>query len=92
MISGYDAYPIDGVHGTRTQAAITKFLSDRKLAADTSSGANFFDVLVEAARNPEGVGFSWCNDTNYAARPRSASSRWEQSSHGAGTVLRPANV
>ena len=24
--------------------------------------------------------------------PRSASSRWEQSSHGAGTVLRPANV
>jgi uncharacterized membrane protein len=64
---GYDAYPIDGVHGTRTQAAITKFLSDRKLTADTSSGANFFDVLVEAARNPEGVGFSWCNDTNYAA-------------------------
>jgi uncharacterized membrane protein len=67
VISGYDAYPIDGVQGTRTQAAITKFLGDRKLAADTSSGANFFDVLVEAARNPEGVGFSWCNDTNYAA-------------------------
>ena len=22
-------------------------------------------LLIEAARNPEGVGFSWCNDTNY---------------------------
>ncbi len=64
VISGYDAYPIDGVQGTKTQAAITKFINDRKLAADAASGENFFDVLVEAARNPEGVGFSWCNDTN----------------------------
>jgi len=63
VISGYNAYPIDGVQGTKTQAAITKFINDRKLAADAASGANFFDVLVEAARNPEGVGFSWCNDT-----------------------------
>jgi hypothetical protein len=22
-------------------------------------------MVVEAARNPEGVGFSWCNDTGY---------------------------
>jgi peptidoglycan hydrolase-like protein with peptidoglycan-binding domain len=63
VISGYNAYPIDGVQGTKTQAAITKFINDRKLAADAASGANFFDVLVEAARNPEGVGFSRCNDT-----------------------------
>ena len=66
VISGYDAYPIDGVQGTKTQAAITKFINDRKLAADAASAANFFDVLIDAARNPEGVGFSWCNDTGYA--------------------------
>ena len=66
VIAGYDAYPIDGVQGTKTQAAITKFLNDRKLAADSATGPNFFDRLIEAARNPEGIGFSWCNDTPYA--------------------------
>ena len=66
VISGYDAYPIDGVQGAKTQTAVTKFINDRKLAADAASSEKFFDVLVEAARNPEGVGFSWCNDTSYA--------------------------
>ena len=37
VISGYDAYPIDGVQGAKTQAAITKFINDRKLAADAAS-------------------------------------------------------
>ncbi|MGH7880537.1 MAG: DUF1036 domain-containing protein, partial [Candidatus Binataceae bacterium] len=32
-IAGYDAYPIDGVQGTRTQAALAKFLADHKLPA-----------------------------------------------------------
>ena len=66
VISGYDAYPIDGVQGAKIQTAITKLINDRKLAGDAASGEKFFDVLVEAARNPEGVGFSWCNDTSYA--------------------------
>jgi len=66
VIAGYDAYPIDGVPGAKTQAAITKFLNDRKLAADAAAAPNFFDALTEAARNPEGIGFSWCNDTKYA--------------------------
>src|SRR5262245_2041424 len=57
VISGYDAYPIDGLQGTKTQAAVAKFINDRKLAADATSSANFFDVLVEAARNPEGSAF-----------------------------------
>jgi uncharacterized membrane protein len=65
VIAGYDAHPIDGVQGAKTQAALAKFLSDRKLAADTASAPNFFDTLLAAARNPEGVGFSWCNDTPY---------------------------
>jgi uncharacterized membrane protein len=65
VIAGYDAYPIDGVQGAKTQTALAKFLSDRKLAADAVAAPNFFDTLIEAARNPEGIGFSWCNDTKY---------------------------
>ena len=65
VIAGYDAYPIDGVQGAKTQAAIAKFVKDHKLAADAASAPNFFDRLIEAARNPEGTGFSWCNDTKY---------------------------
>lgn len=65
VIAGYDANPIDGVQGSKTQAALNKFLADRKLAADAASGGNFFETLIAAARNPEGFGFSWCNDTKY---------------------------
>ncbi len=65
VIAGYDANPIDGVQGAKTQAALNKFLSDRKLAADAANGANFFETLITAARNPEGHGFVWCNDTKY---------------------------
>lgn len=65
VMAGYDAYPIDGVQGTRTQAAIARFLNDRKLAADAAGTPAFFDKLIEAVRNPEGHGFSWCNDTKY---------------------------
>lgn len=66
VIAGYDAYPIDGVQGARTQAAIAKFLRERKLATDAVAAPAFFDTLIDAARNPEGLGFSWCNDTRYA--------------------------
>jgi uncharacterized membrane protein len=64
-IAGYDAYPIDGVQGGKTQAALARFLNDRNLAADAASGPEFFDKLLAAAQNPEGNGFSWCNDTHY---------------------------
>ena len=64
-IAGYDAYPIDGVQGSKTQAALTKFLADHKLPADASTKPEFFDTLLTAARSPQGVGFSWCNDTKY---------------------------
>jgi len=66
-IAGYDAYPIDGVDGARTHAALTKFLNDHKLPAEATAKPEFFDALIKAAANPEGVGFSWCNDTKYAA-------------------------
>jgi uncharacterized membrane protein len=65
VAAGYDAYPIDGVQGAKTQVAIAKFLNERKLAADVVTTPAVFDALIEAARNPEGVGFSWCNDTKY---------------------------
>lgn len=65
VIAGYDAHPIDGIDGARTQAALAKFLRDRRLPADTIGKAEFFDALIAAATNPEGTGFSWCNDTAY---------------------------
>jgi len=64
-IAGYDASPIDGVDGPKTQAALAKFLKDHKLPAGAATGAKFFEALVAAARNPQGHGFSWCNDTRY---------------------------
>jgi uncharacterized membrane protein len=65
VIAGYDANPIDGVQGAKTQSALTKFLSDRKLPSEAASSPGFFDTLLDAARNPQDVGFSWCNDTKY---------------------------
>jgi uncharacterized membrane protein len=65
VIAGYDANPIDGVQGSKTQAALTKFLSDHKLPSNAASGPDFFATLLDAARNPQGAGFSWCNDTKY---------------------------
>lgn len=65
VIAGYDANPIDGVQGSKTQAAIAKFLADRKLPADAASAPDFFTTLLSAAQNPEGHGFAWCNDTSY---------------------------
>lgn len=65
VIAGYDANPIDGIQGGKTQAAINKFIADRKLPADAASSADFFATLLAAAQSPEGVGFAWCNDTAY---------------------------
>ncbi|HET7849616.1 MAG TPA: DUF1036 domain-containing protein [Pseudolabrys sp.] len=64
-ITGYDASPIDGVAGAKTDAAIAHFLKDRKLPANAPQGVDFFDKLVEAAEHPEGHGFAWCNETTH---------------------------
>jgi uncharacterized membrane protein len=63
VMAGYDASPIDGVQGPKTEAALAQFIKDRKLAAEAASAANFFDILIEAAEHPDGAGFAWCNDT-----------------------------
>lgn len=65
VMAGYDASPIDGVPGRKTDAALAQFLKDRQLAANTPTTAGFFNLLIEAAQTPEGVGFAWCNDTQF---------------------------
>jgi uncharacterized membrane protein len=65
VIAGYDANPIDGVDGAKTQAALARFLRDHKLPSEAVAKPDFFDRLIEAANHPTGPGFSWCNDTRY---------------------------
>jgi uncharacterized membrane protein len=65
-VAGYDATPIDGVPGKKTEAALAQFLKDRGLPANAPTAANFFNILIEAARVPTGPGFSWCNETPHA--------------------------
>src|SRR5215470_14698890 len=63
VIAGYDANPIDGLEGKKTSAALDQFLKDRKLPADAANGATFLAVMLDAVKEADGVGFSWCNET-----------------------------
>ena len=66
-IAGYDAYPIDGVEGAKTAKRAQEIprrpqaAGRRRRASPTSSTRCW-----QAARNPQGRGFAWCNDTKYA--------------------------
>lgn len=64
-LAGYDAKPIDGVEGPKTNAAIDKFLRNKGLAADAINNTAIFDTLIAAAQSPTGAIFTWCNDTPY---------------------------
>ena len=66
VIAGYDANPIDGIEGRKTEAAIAQFVKDRKLPAEAANAGAFFDTLMDAVKTADGVGFSWCNETAYA--------------------------
>jgi uncharacterized membrane protein len=63
VIAGYDAAPIDGVDGPKTQAALAAFLKGRGLAADVVGSANFFTTMIDAMQSPSATGLTWCNDT-----------------------------
>jgi uncharacterized membrane protein len=63
VIAGYDAAPIDGVDGPKTQAALNAFLKSRGLSADAVQQPNFFAKLIEAVQSPSATGLTWCNDT-----------------------------
>lgn len=63
VIAGYDANPVDGIEGKKTEAALAQFLKDRRLSADTAAAPAFFDTLVESVKQADGIGFAWCNET-----------------------------
>ena len=63
LIAGYDAAPIDGVDGPKTQAALSAFLKGRGLSPDVVQSANFFSTMIDAVQSPSATGLTWCNDT-----------------------------
>ena len=63
VIAGYDAAPIDGVDGPKTQAALAAFLRSRGLTPDIVQAPNFFATMIDAVQSPSAVGLTWCNDT-----------------------------
>lgn len=65
VIAGYDAAPIDGVDGPKTQNALSAFLKSRGLAGDIVKSPNFFTAMVEAVQKPSPSGLTWCNDTSH---------------------------
>jgi uncharacterized membrane protein len=67
VVAGYDANPIDGIEGKKTEGALAQFLKDHRLAADAATAPNFFDLMAEALKQSDGIGFSWCNETAYTA-------------------------
>ncbi len=62
-IAGYDAGPIDGVRGDKTDAALAQFIADNKLENTAAGRSDFFDLLMAAAQRPNSAGFAWCNET-----------------------------
>jgi uncharacterized membrane protein len=62
-IAGYDASPIDGVDGPKTQSALAAFLKSRGLSSDIVSQPTFFAAMVDAVQAPSPTGLTWCNDT-----------------------------
>ncbi len=65
VIAGYDAAPIDGVDGPKTQNALAAFLKARGLAANAAEAPGFFDAMIAAVESPSATGLTWCNDTPY---------------------------
>jgi uncharacterized membrane protein len=63
LIAGYDAAPIDGVDGPKTQAALAAFLKSRGLTPDVVQTPNFFATMIDAVQTPSSLGLTWCNDT-----------------------------
>jgi uncharacterized membrane protein len=63
VIGGYDAAPIDGVDGPKTQSALAAFLKNRGLTPDIVQSPSFFSTMIEAVQSPSSAGLTWCNDT-----------------------------
>lgn len=63
VIAGYDAAPIDGVDGPKTQSALSAFLKSRSLPSDVVQSPGFFATMIDAVQKPSSTGLTWCNDT-----------------------------
>jgi uncharacterized membrane protein len=63
VIAGYDAAPIDGVDGPKTQGALASFLKSRGLTQDVVQSPNLFTTMIDAVQSPSATGLTWCNDT-----------------------------
>src|SRR6202012_5697723 len=59
VIAGYDAAPIDGVDGPKTQSALAAFLKSRGLSPDTVPSTNFFAPMIHAVQSPSATGLTW---------------------------------
>lgn len=64
-LAGFDAEPIDGALGAKSEAALAAFLRSRSLPADAMLRADFIDLLLAAARDSDAPGLLWCNDTKH---------------------------
>ncbi len=63
VIAGFDASPIDGVDGPKTQAALGAFLKSRGLTPDFVQSPGFFATMIDTVQSPSPTGLTWCNDT-----------------------------
>ncbi|WP_079539320.1 DUF1036 domain-containing protein [Bradyrhizobium lablabi] len=63
VIAGFDAAPIDGVDGPKTQGALAAFLKSRGMTPDIVQTPNFFSMMIDAVQSPSSTGLTWCNDT-----------------------------
>jgi uncharacterized membrane protein len=64
-LAGFDAEPIDGVPGAKSEMALSAFLKSRGLPPDTAQRSDFLDLLIAAARDGQSPGLLWCNDTGH---------------------------
>jgi uncharacterized membrane protein len=64
-LAGYDAEPIDGTLGAKSETALAAFLKSRSLTTEAVLRPDFIDVLIAAARDGTAPGLLWCNDTKH---------------------------
>jgi uncharacterized membrane protein len=65
-LAGFDAEPVDGSLGVKSEAALAAFLKRRSLTMEAVLRPDFLDVLIAAARDGNAPGLLWCNDTRHA--------------------------
>lgn len=64
-LAGFDAEPVDGSMGAKSEAALASFLKSRGIAIDAALRPDFIEVLLAAARDGNAPGLLWCNDTRH---------------------------